>query len=64
MTYVAITSFRDYACSEVDRVRHLTGYEADRFLVAYKRIKGWEPKEGDIIDGVRIDRIGSEDCAA
>jgi len=60
MTYVAITSFSDLACTQVNEVRHLTGRSADRFLEAFRRLKGWEVKEGDLISGVRIDRIGSE----
>jgi len=60
MTYVAITSFSDFACTKVRDHKHLTGRTADSFLETFKRLKGWDVKEGDLVCGVRIDRIGSE----
>ena len=61
MPYVQITSFQDLACTKVHRTAELTGRTATQFLESFRNLKGWDVKEGDLVCGVRIDRIGSED---
>lgn len=59
--YLAYTIFEDRDCTVVRKVVHAHGAEALRLLDAMRNVKGHEPREGDMIVGCRIDRIGSED---
>ena len=61
--YVALTIFADAANTIVDRVIHLEGAGAYFWISKANVLSGHAVKEGDIVLGVRIDRIGSEDIA-
>ena len=63
MSFISYTIFSDVACTQVRNVANLYGDKAVEVLRSFKNLKGFEPKEGDIICGCRIDRIGSEDWA-
>ena len=58
MTYVSYTIFEDRDCTIVRSVANLEGDKAEHALSVFRRDLGREPKEGDRLHGVRIDRIG------
>jgi hypothetical protein len=58
--FLAYTIFSDLACTQVRQIVQVQGEPALRLLSAFRNIKGFEPKQNDIIAGCRIDRIGSE----
>jgi hypothetical protein len=59
--FLAYTVFTDRECTVVRSAYNLYGCEAEKYLDIFRRAKGWEPREGDVIWGARIDRIRSED---
>jgi hypothetical protein len=61
--YLALTIFADAANTIVDRVVHLEGEGASFWLTKANELTGHVVKEGEIVLGVRIDRIDSEDAA-
>lgn len=61
--YIAWTIFADRECSRVLSIAQRAGREANEYLGMFRRVKGSEPREGDIILCCRIDRIGSENPA-
>lgn len=58
--YLSYTIFTDLTLTTVKKVVELDGESGDMALTAFRNLKGAEPREGDIIAGARIDRIGSE----
>lgn len=60
--YLSYTVFADLGCSQVRDVVQAHGSKARSLVQSFRNIKGYEPREGDVIAGCRIDRIGSEDA--
>lgn len=59
--FLSCTIFADRDCTQVRSVANLEGCRARNAFSAFKRDLGREPREGDMLFGCRIDRIGSED---
>lgn len=58
--FLSYTIFADASCSQIRDVANLYGDKASKVLQAFRDVSKTEPKEGQIIAGCRIDRIGSE----
>jgi hypothetical protein len=61
--FLSYTIFADRELTEVRHVANLVGREALDVLDIFRRELRREPREGDVANGCRIDRIGSEDAA-
>ena len=59
--FLSYSIFTDKTYTAIREVVNLQGEKADDAFRSFCNLKGWEPKEGDVIAGCRIDRIESED---
>jgi hypothetical protein len=59
--FIQFTIFEDLDCTKVRQFGQLDGHKGRRYFEALTDIKGSKPVEREIVCGVRIDRIGSED---